>query len=89
MPGIARVKTDAARGVILGPGAPTVFADGKTVSLIGDAVAPHGKAPHSGPVLTSNGAQTVFADGGVPSKQGTVASCGHSVSSGSPTVIVP
>ena len=89
MPGIGRVRTDAAKGVILGPGAPTVFADSKTVSLIGDAVAPHGEAPHSSPILVSNGAQTVFADGGVPSKQGTVASCGHSVSSGSPTVIVP
>lgn len=89
MPGIARVKTDAARGVILGPGSSTVKADGKTVSLLGDAVAPHGKAPHTSPTLVSNGAKTVFVDGKIPSKQGTIASCGHNVSSGSPTVIVP
>lgn len=89
MPGIARVKTDAARGVIMGPGAPTVFADNKPVSLIGDMVAPHGKAPHTAPTLVSNGAKTVLADGRVPAKQGTAASCGHTVSSGSPTVKVP
>jgi len=89
MPGIARVKRDAAKGVILGPGAPTVFADSKPVSLIGDMVAPHGDAPHTSPTLVSNGAQTVKADGGIPAKQGTTASCGHTVSSGSATVKVP
>jgi len=84
----ARVKADAAKGIIIGPGAPTVFADGKNVSLIGDSVAPHGKAPHTSSVLVSNGSPTVKADGGIVAKQGTTASCGHSVTSGSPTVKV-
>jgi len=83
---IARVKTDKAKGVILGPGASTVFADNKKVSLLGDRVAPHGKAPHTAPTLVSNGASTVLADGGIPAKQGTTATCGHTVQGGSPTV---
>jgi uncharacterized Zn-binding protein involved in type VI secretion len=87
MPEVGRVRQDSAKGVILGPGAGTVFADGKKVSLIGDRVAPHGKAPHSGPTLVSNGANTVKADNGIPAKVGTVASCGHTVKSSS-TVFV-
>jgi uncharacterized Zn-binding protein involved in type VI secretion len=85
---IARVKTDSAKGIITGPGASTVFADGKKVSLIGDTVAPHGKAPHTSPTLVSGGASTVLADGGIPSMQGTSATCGHTVQGGSPTVEV-
>ena len=80
---IARVKADTAKGIIMGPGAGTVFADGKKVSLIGDKVAPHGKAPHIAPTLVSAGANTVLADGGIPAKEGTVATCGHSVKSSS------
>ena len=85
---IARVKTDSAKGVITGPGASTVFADGKNVSLIGDTVSQHGKAPHTAPTLISGGASTVRADGGIPSMQGTSASCGHTIQGGSPTVEV-
>ena len=55
---------------------------------MGDKVAPHGKAPHTAPTLVSAGANTVLADGGIPAMKGTVASCGHSVSSGSSTVKV-
>jgi uncharacterized Zn-binding protein involved in type VI secretion len=67
----------------MGPGASTVFADNKKVSLIGDKVAPHGKAPHIAPTLVSAGAGTVLADGGIPAKEGTTATCGHTVKSGS------
>lgn len=88
MPNIARVQADKAMGVILGKGASTVFADGKKVSLIGDKVAPHGKAPHTSPTLVSGGASTVLADGGIPAMLGTGATCGHTVAPGSPTVMV-
>ena len=89
MPGIARRGTDKARGVIVGPSASTVYADGKPVALMGDKVAPHGKAPHSSATLTQNPAKKVLADGKQPAKAGTLASCKHSVSPGSSTVIVP
>jgi len=88
MPNIARVLTDNAKGVILGPGASTVFADNKKVSLIGDKVSPHGKPPHTAPTIVSGGASTVLADGGIPAMVGSTATCGHNVAGGSPTVIV-
>jgi len=56
---------------------------------MGDKVAPHGKAPHSSATLTQNPAKKVLADGKQPAKAGTIASCKHSVSPGSSTVIVP
>ena len=89
MPGIARVSTDAAKGVITGPGSSTVKADGKFVSFENDRVAGHGDAPHSAPSLTSNYSNTVFAENKKVCKQGTVATCGHAVSPGSGTVKVP
>ena len=53
MPGIARVSTDTAQGIITGPGSSTVKADGKRVSFENDKVAGHGDAPHTAPTLTS------------------------------------
>jgi uncharacterized Zn-binding protein involved in type VI secretion len=89
MKGIGRRGTDAAGGVIIGPSSSTVKADGKFVSLLGDKVASHGKSPHSPPpTLVSNGAQKIKVDGKVPSKQGTLATCGHTVTPGSGTVKV-
>jgi uncharacterized Zn-binding protein involved in type VI secretion len=88
MAGIGRVKTDNAQGVVTGPGASTVFADSKKVSIEKDKVAGHGKSPHSSPTLTSNYSSTVFADGKKVSKKGTVATCGHSLTPGSSTVQV-
>ena len=89
MPGIARVSTDTAQGIITGPGSSTVKADGKRVSLENDKIAGHGDAPHSAPTLTSNYSATVFADNKMVCKQGTIATCGHAVSPGSGTVKVP
>tara|TARA_B100001105_G_C22291846_1_gene399887 strand:+ start:461 stop:730 length:270 start_codon:yes stop_codon:yes gene_type:complete len=88
MAGIGRVKTDNAQGVVTGPGASTVFADNKKVSLEKDGVAGHGKAPHSAPTLDSNFSSTVFADGKKVTKKGTVATCGHTLTPGSSTVEV-
>lgn len=89
MPGIARKGKDKAQGSITGPSATTVYADGVPVALMGDTVAQHGKSPHTNPTLTSNPAQKVLADGKKPAKAGTMASCKHSVTPGSSTVIVP
>ena len=89
MPGIARITTDAAQGVITGPGASTVFANNKKVSVESDGVAGHGDSPHSSPRLTSNYSNTVFANNKKVAKSGTVATCGHTVSPGSDNVRVP
>ena len=89
MPGIARRGKDKARGVIIGPSAKTVFANGLPVSLLGDTVAPHGKPPHTRPSLVSNPSPSVVVENINVAKQGTLASCGHPVEPASPNVIVP
>lgn len=88
MPKIARVKKDTAKGIIQGPGSSSLIVDNQLVSLLGDTVAAHGKAPHSKPVLASNGAEDILVDGKIPSKTGTIATCRHEVDTGSNSVIV-
>lgn len=85
----SRVGADlVSGGVITGPGAPTVRVNNLPASLVGDTVAPHGKPPHTNPVIVS-GAATVRMDNRPPTITGrSVASCGHPVSTGSPNVRV-
>lgn len=85
----ARVGLDlVATGVITGPGTPTVLVNNVPASVVGDTVAPHGPPPHSNPVIVT-GAATVRFENRPPATLGvSIASCGHPVSSGSPTVIV-
>ena len=73
------------KGLILGPGAPTVFAEGFVVSTLGDQVAPHGEPPHT--KATVIGASTVIAMGRPVVKNGDVATCGDTVISAS-TILV-
>jgi hypothetical protein len=58
--GASKVLIDLAGGVILGPGAPTVFIENSPASLEGDLIAPHGKSPHSNATTTALFNQTVF-----------------------------
>lgn len=89
MPGIGKVSGSAAGpGLIIGPGAPTVKAEFLTVSVIGDSVVTHGDAPHILPTIVT-ASTSVFAENKPVTVQGiSVASCGHSVVLGAPTVIV-
>ena len=65
---------------ILGPGAPTVIADGAPVSTMFDDVAPHGEPPHA-KALIINGSATVIAGGRPVVRNGDPASCGDTVQS--------
>lgn len=86
MPGVARTLVDTAKGVIIGPGDPTVLVNNKPVSVVGDAVAPHGKNKHASAVIL-NGSSTVFAGGKPIVIEGqSVASCGHPVNKASTNV---
>ena len=71
---------------IIGPGAPTVIAEGAPVSTMFDDVTPHGEPPHAKSLII-NGSATVFAMGRPVVRNGDPASCGHTVVSIS-TVIV-
>lgn len=75
-------------GTDIGPGAPTVFAEGVPVSTVGDKVTPHGTAPHTTPII-ANGSATVFANGKPVVVQGlSKATCAHAVNTGAATVQV-
>lgn len=89
MAGIGRKNLDKAGGVIVEPCAKTVFANYQPVSLDGDLCAPHGIPPHTRPRVVSNLSPTVIAEGLNVVKEGSVATCGHTVIPGSPDVIVP
>lgn len=80
---VARVGLDrAGPGVILGPGAPTVFVNGMPTSVIGDLVTPHGSPPHKQAVITT-ASPTVFANGKPVTRLGSIATCMHPVTSSS------
>ncbi len=82
MPGAARVGVDAAGGTINGPGVPSVKVNGAPISVIGDAVAGHGRRPHSSPTM-STGSPTVKAGGKPVCRAGDTATCGHATSGSS------
>ena len=71
---------------IIGPGAPTVIADGAPVSTMFDEVTPHGEPPHAKSVIT-NGSATVIAAGRPVVRNGDPASCGHVVVSASMVIV--
>ena len=86
MPGITRdAGADVAGGAII-QGSGNVFANNKPVVRKGDAVAGHGKAPHSSPVMAV-GSGNVFTNNIATCRAGDPATCGHSAS-GSGNVFV-
>ena len=92
MPSVVRIgDVNGAGGSVTGSSASTVFANGRKVSLPGDSVTPHtccgapGCAPHCG-ANTTGGSSTVFAEGQPIILVGDIDSCGHSRTSGSPSV---
>lgn len=86
MPAAATIGKSTAGGPIIGPGAPTVLVNGTPVSVLGDAVTPHGDGPHASPKIVSS-STTVLAQGKGIVRSGDSASCGHSVSAGSNVIV--
>ena len=65
---------------IIGPGAPTVIAEGLPVSCLKDEVTPHGEPPHAKATIISS-SKTVIAMGRGVVRKGDIASCGDTVMS--------
>jgi len=88
MPGVSRVGTDTAGGIITGPGSSTVFVNGDKVSLIGDSVASHDPCPepetHCSATMVE-GSTNVFASGIGVVRAGDKASCDHTATGSSDT----
>ena len=73
---------------IIGPGAPTVIAEGSPVSTISDNVASHGEPPHAKATIATS-SKSVFAMGRGVVRMGDVASCGDLVKSVSTVFVGP
>jgi len=82
LPGVSRVNTDLAGGLITGNLAPTVYINGSNVACQGAAVQNHGVAPHAAPVMSGHSG-TVYANGIAICRAGDAASCGHTASGSS------
>jgi len=82
MPGIARVGTDTAGGVILNGGNSTVIVNGVPAAVLGSPISGHGDSPHNGARMVT-GSGSVFVQGISVCRQGDVASCGHTATSSS------
>jgi uncharacterized Zn-binding protein involved in type VI secretion len=82
---VARVNVDNVNGgVIIGPGASTVFVNGSKVSTLGDKVDDHPN--HEQPLNIVEASPNVFAEGIRVVRQGDAVNCGHTVSTGSNNV---
>ena len=78
MPGITLGGVESAGGVIIGSQS-VVTVNGSPVAVLGDAVAGHGKSPHSNASMVAG--SSVMSINGVPvCRAGDAASCGHSAS---------
>jgi uncharacterized Zn-binding protein involved in type VI secretion len=87
MADVSLVGKHAAGGTILGPGAVTWTWDGLPISLVGDAVRPHGEPPHHAPKIAT-GSSWMTIDGIPVTMSMSRATCGHTAT-GDPTFTIP
>lgn len=80
MPGVSR-HGDLAGGPIK-DGSSDVFVNGKSATVSGTPIKPHGKAPHNNSKLLV-GSSTVFVNGKALIRAGDKATCGHSATGSS------
>lgn len=84
MPGVIRQSADVTGGKNT-VGSPNVLVNNKPAVRIGDAVQPHGRGSHRGPVMAA-GSGTVFVNNIPLCRAGDVANCGHAAGPGSDSV---
>lgn len=88
MPPLAKKTiSTAGGGPLLGPASTNVLCEGFQVSLVGDAVTPHGVPPHNSSNVTT-GSVSVLVNGIPPAAVGSGTSCGHLVANGAATVFI-
>ncbi len=92
MSAIARDQDTNEEGGAIISGASTVKVNGQLVALVGDTITPHAPwgiphPPHEAATII-DGSGTVMADGKFVAWVNSGNSCGHSIQTGSPDVIV-
>ena len=83
MPAVAR-DGDLCGGAIVATATATAV-NGLAPARIGDAVEPHGDPPHDSATMVE-GSATVLVEGVGVCRVGDAASCGHTITTGSPNV---
>lgn len=81
MPPVNRVNLSTAGGLITGSPQTGFIVDGYAVAVDGSSIASHGDSPHNAAV-TANGQPRFRIDGIPVNRDGDIATCGHSTSSG-------
>lgn len=80
-----------AEGILSTPLIPTVLVNGVPIGVVGTLVTPHAPCPedpsHCAAVITT-GSATVLAGGIQVSGVQDIASCGHSILTGSPNTLI-
>ena len=79
---VGRVGVDSAGGVVTGIMSSRTKIQGYPVVCIGAAIASHGSGDHANAVMVTGSSKT-FANGHAVCGVGDLASCGHTLSSGS------
>ena len=74
--GISRVGVDQAGDIITGGGATSVFVEGALASVHGDAVTPHGGAPHLAATMIAT-TTSVLIEGLQAVRETDLATCDH------------
>ena len=84
---ISLVGIDQAGDTIAGPGKPNWTWNGVPISVVGDAIKPHGAGPHMGATIQT-GSPWMSIDGIPVTRAGSPATCGH-VATGSAPADIP
>ena len=79
---------DLAPAPIIGPVHPNILANGRPTAMPGSFVTPHGPPPHIVSALLPAMASRVLMNGMMARSMGDLVSCGHSIVSGQPNILI-
>lgn len=79
---------DLAPTPIMGPVHSNILGNGRPTAMPGSFVTPHGKPPHLISALLPSMASRILLNGTMARSMGDMVSCGHSIVSGQPNIII-
>lgn len=80
---VSLVGVDQAGDIIIGPGKANWTWNGQPISVVGDAIKPHGPGPHIGATI-SVGSSWMTIDGIPVTRAGSKATCDHAATGSAP-----
>lgn len=88
MAGPVATLGDLAPAPILAPCHANILCNGRPSAMPGSLVTPHGKPPHTSPVLLPAMTTTTFFNGQMARRISDLVSCGHVISTGQINIII-